>query len=99
MSYWLLIFACIIFSLGIVSFTTIPSMKSYLSYTKCTIYNLIDIGINGDINKGWGGFLDLKYKIGNITSLLDSTGTQVSTYITGNSWLIDNMFVMKNKNI
>ena len=99
MSYWLLIFACIIFSLGIVSFTTIPSMKSYLSYTKCTIYNLIDIGINGDINKGWGGFLDLKYKIGNISSLLDSTATQVGTYITVDHWLVDNIVVMKNKNI
>jgi hypothetical protein len=56
MAYWLLIFAVIIFSLGIVSFTAIPLMKSYISYTKCSIYNIIDVGVNGDTNNNWGGF-------------------------------------------
>lgn len=74
-------------------------MKSYISYTKCSIYNLLDVSINGDTDNGWGGFLSLKYKIGNISSLLDSAATQVSTYISGDDWLVDNMVAMKNKNI
>lgn len=74
-------------------------MKTYISYTKCAIYNLIDVAVNGDTTAGWGGFLELKYKIGNISSLLDSANTQVSTYISGDDWLIDNVFAMKSKNI
>lgn len=99
MSYWLLILAAIIFSAGIVSFTAIPQMKSYLQYTKCSIYNLLDVSMYGDTANGWGGFQDLKYKIGNISSLLDSAATQVSTYVSGDTWLVDNILDMKNKNI
>lgn len=99
MSYWLLGLAGVIFAAGIVSFTAIPSMKIYISYTKCAIYNLIDVAINGETAAGWGGFLELKYKIGNISSLLDSANTQVSTYISGDNWLVDNLLAMKSKNI
>lgn len=99
MSYSLLILAAIIFSAGIISFTAIPSMKSYVSYTKCALFNMLDISINGDLDNGWGGFQDLKNKIGNISSLLDSAGSQVTTYISGDNWLVDQMFDMKSKNI
>ena len=58
-------------------------MKLYLEYTKCSLYNLLDISINGDLDNGWGGFQDLKFKIGNISSLLDSAATQVTTYVSG----------------
>lgn len=99
MSYWLLLMAMMIFSAGIVSFTAIPSMKKYIQYTKCAIYYSIDIAMNGDTDNGWGGFLSLKYKIGNISSLLDSASTQVTTYISGDDWLVNNIAVMKTKNI
>lgn len=99
MSYTLLLLAGLIFSAGIVSFTTIPKMKANIEYTKCSIYNLLDVSMNGDLDKKWGGFLSLKFKIGNISSLLDSANTQVSTYISGDDWLLNNMLAMKNKNI
>lgn len=41
---------------------------------------MLDTTINGNANSSWGGMTNLKYKIGNISSLLDSAGTQVSTY-------------------
>ena len=99
MSYWLLILACIIFATGIVSFTAIPSMKNYISYTKCSIFNFLDVAVNGSSTGNWAGFNELKYKIGNISSLLDSANTQVGTYISGDTWLISNVVAMKNKNI
>lgn len=55
--------------------------------------------MNGDTDNGWGGFLSLKNKIGNISSLLDSASTQVTTYISGDDWLVNNIAVMKNKNV
>ena len=56
MSYPLLILAAIIFSAGIISFTAIPNMKMYISYTKCAIFNLLDVSVNGDLDNKWGGF-------------------------------------------
>ena len=99
MAYWLLLLAVCIFCAGIISFTAIPSMKSYLTYTKCSMYYLLDISMNGDVDNGWGGFVELKNKIGNISSLLDSASTQVSTYISNDEWLVNDMTVMKNKNV
>ena len=55
--------------------------------------------MNGDVDNGWGGFVELKNKIGNISSLLDSASTQVSTYLSNDEWLVNDMVVMKNKNI
>ncbi len=60
---------------------------------------MLDVAVYGDLDNGWGGFQDLKFKIGNISSLLDSAATQVSTYITGDDWLVNQMFDMKNKNV
>lgn len=100
MSYILLILAGMIFSAGIVSFTAIPQMKVYIEYTKCAMYNLIDVGLNGELDRGWGGFQSLRDKIGNISSLLDSAGTQIGTYFNANDEnLLSTMLQMKNKNI
>lgn len=74
-------------------------MKSYIRYAKCSLYYMIDEALNGDLDNGWGGFIELKYKIGNISSLLDSAATQVTTYISNDDWLVNDMTVMKNKNI
>ena len=59
----------------------------------------MDISVNGDSGSGWGGFQSLLYNIGNISSLLDSANTQVSTYLTGDDWLVNNMVVMNNQNM
>ena len=98
-SYWLLFLAMIIFSAGIVSFTAIPNMKSYISYTKCSMYYLLDISLNGDLDNGWGGFVSLKNNIGNISSLLDSASTQVNTYLSNDEWLVDDINAMKAANL
>lgn len=74
-------------------------MKEYVDYTKCSMYNMLDLTMNGDKNTGWGGMVDLKDKIGNISSLLDSASTQVGTYFTNDEWLINDMTVMKNINL
>lgn len=99
MSYSLLILTAIIFATGIVSFTTIPKMRYNISYTKCAIFNLIDLTINGETGSGWGGMQSLLNNIGNISSLLDSANTQVGTYLTSDEWLVNDMVVMNNKNM
>lgn len=99
MACWVILLAITIFSAGIVSFTAIPNMKTYVEYTKCSIYYTLDISLNGDVDNGWGGFVELKNKIGNISSLLDSASTQVGTYLSNDEWLVNDMTIMKNKNI
>ena len=88
-------FALIILAAGVVSFTAIPAMRNYINYTKCSMYSALDNSLNGDTDNGWGGFTELQFKIGNISSLLDSTATQISTYFTNDNWLVDDMTVMK----
>lgn len=55
MFIWLLIICIGIFTTGIISFTSIPKMKTYVDYTKCSLYNMLDLTLNGDTNTGWGG--------------------------------------------
>lgn len=99
MAFWVFFLAAAIFIAGIVSFTAIPRMKYYVRYAKCSLYYLLDESLNGDTDNGWGGFVELKNKIGSISSLLDSAATEVTTYISGDDWLIDDMVIMKNTNI
>lgn len=97
---WVLLFLCIgIFTTGIISFTAIPKMRESIEYTKCSIYNLLDLTMNGDTSDGWAGYISLKNKLGNISSLLDSTNTQINTYLTGDFWLVDDMMILQSKNI
>ena len=48
--------------LCVVSFSLIPEMKSNLSMTSCSIYLTLDSALNGDST--WGGFSELRNKIG-----------------------------------
>jgi AcrR family transcriptional regulator len=43
-------------------------------------------------------FKELKNNVGNISSLMSSTMTQIGLYFTGDDWLSDDMSVMKTKN-
>jgi hypothetical protein len=65
-----LIFAFIDFVLSIVIFTTIPVFATQMEYTSCSLYNGLDVTLNGDTAKNWGGFATLKNQVGNISSLL-----------------------------
>lgn len=95
---WLIFLGLGIGVAGGISFSTIPSMRNYINYTKCSIYSTLDNTLNGDTDNGWGGLQELKFKIGNISSLLDSATTQISTYFTNDDWLVDDMTVMKKSN-
>jgi hypothetical protein len=53
--------------------------------------------MNGD-NK-WGGFTNLRDKVGNITNLLSAAVTQIQIYFPGDSWLITSMQSMQIENI
>jgi hypothetical protein len=65
-----LVFAFIVFVLCIVIFTTIPEFSTQMKYTQCSLYNGLDVTLNGDTSKNWGGFATLKNQVGNISSLL-----------------------------
>jgi hypothetical protein len=60
---------------------------------------MLDTTISGDSANNWGGFTQLKNQIGNISSLLSSAATQISTYLPGDRWLIDDMTIMKKANL
>lgn len=92
----------LIFSLGVlvvclISFSFIPAMKTNLNLTKCSVYVVLDSALNGDGT--WGGFVNLRNQIGNITNLLTSAITKISTYFPGEDWLINDMSTMKTNNI
>ena len=96
---WLFILSAGILATGIISFTSIPKMKDYIDYSRCSIYNMLDLTLNGDTNTGWGGMRDLKDKIGKISAALDPAKSKISTYFTNDEWLVNDMTVMKNLNL
>ena len=65
--------------------------------TSCSIYLSMDSSLNGDGT--WGGFKELRYKIGNITNLLSAAVTQIQIYFPGDEWLINSMQAMQTDNI
>lgn len=72
-------------------------MKNNLALTSCSIYLTIDSAINGDGT--WGGFINLRDQVGNITNLLSSAVTQMQIYFTADSWLVDTMTQMQQANL
>ncbi len=72
-------------------------MRNNLAMTSCSIYLSIDTALNGD--GSWGGFLNLKNQIGNITDLLTSAVAQINIFFTGDSWLVDDMQAMQTANL
>lgn len=65
--------------------------------TDCSIYLALDTAINGDGT--WGGYTNLRDKVGNITDLLTTAVDQIKTYFTGDSWLITFMKAMQTANL
>jgi hypothetical protein len=50
------LFLCAIVAISALAFTTIPSMKTAISYTKCSLFIILDTAVNGDNSTGWAGF-------------------------------------------
>jgi len=66
--------------------------------TKCSIYYTLDLAINGDQSNNWGGFSQLQSQIGNVSSLLSTASTSISTNLAGNDWLITSMASLNQMN-
>ena len=77
----LVLCACSILIISIISYSLVPDMKNNLEMTSCSIYLTLDTAINGDGT--WGGFTNLRDKIGNITNLLSAAVTQIQIYFPG----------------
>lgn len=84
-------------ALTITSFSLIPEIKSSLALTQCSLYVGLDSALNGD--GSWGGFINLQYQIGNISSLLTSAVTKIGAYFTGDDWLSLSMQSMRTANL
>jgi hypothetical protein len=67
--------------------------------TKCSMYVSLDTALNGVSNSAWGGLTALQNSIGNISSLISSTNTQIGLYFTGDDWLKNDMIVMRATNL
>ena len=79
----------------IMGFVFFPSLKDYITNTKCGLYTSLDVAINGDQSNGWGGFTQLANQIGNVSTLLGTASTAASTNLANNDWLITNMAALK----
>lgn len=91
-------FSVAILITSIIAFAYFPAMQSDISNTKCSMYHSLDVAINGDQSNGWGGFAQLQNQIGNISSLLSSASSQVTSNLANNGWLISGMALMRQLN-
>jgi hypothetical protein len=92
-----------IFSVGIlvtsiITFASFPSMKDDITYTKCSLYVILNSALNGDQTRNWGGFNQLKEHVGNISTLLNTASSQFTSTLSGNDWLYYDMSDLKQKN-
>lgn len=94
-----IIFASGIGITTIIGFVFFPSLKDYITNTKCGLYTALDVAVNGDQTNGWGGFTQLANQIGNVSTLLSTASTAASTNLANNAWLITNMAALKEQNI
>jgi len=83
--------------ISILSYEIVPDLKEYVSMTDCSIYLAFDTAMNGDGT--WGGYTNLRDKVGNITNLLSAAVTQIQIYFPGDSWLITSMQAMQTANL
>lgn len=59
----------------------------------------LDVAKNGDQANGWGGFTQLSNLVGNVSGLLSTASTAVSTDLSNNEWLVDDMKALKQQNL
>jgi hypothetical protein len=93
-----IVFAAGIAVTTIIGFVYFPQLQEYITTTKCSIYTALDVAINGDQTNNWGGFSQIKNQIGNISSLLTTTSTSISTNLAGNDWLKTGMDSLNQMN-
>lgn len=67
--------------------------------TKCALYYSVDVAINGDDNSGWGGFVPLSQKIGNISTQLSTASTAASANLSNSNWLVTDLTALRQANI
>jgi hypothetical protein len=94
-----LFFALGVFVMCMISMSYIPTLRSYSSMASCSIFLSLDTVLNGD--EKWGGFVNLRNTVGNITNLLSAAVTQIQIYFPSNSddWLVDSMQTMQTANL
>jgi hypothetical protein len=92
-----LLFAAGIFIVCMISMSYIPEIRQQSSLASCSIYLTMDTVLNGDGT--WGGFVNLRDTVGNITNLLSAAVTQIQIYFPGDSWLVDSMQAMQTANL
>lgn len=80
-------------------FVFFPSLKTYITYTKCGLYTSLDVAINGDQANGWGGFSQLTSQIGNLSTLLSTASTAATANLSNNGWLVSSMAALQEQNI
>lgn len=92
-------FAVGVFVVCMISMSYIPTMRSYSSMASCSIFLSLDTVLNGDDK--WGGFVNLRNTVGNITNLLSAAVTQIQIYFPSNAddWLVDSIQAMQTANL
>lgn len=96
-TYFMLIFMLVTMGLAVAAFTSLPSLQESTANTKCGIYSILDVAMNGD-GVAWGGFSMIASKLDQISSALSSTQTSINTYFVDNTWLTNDSLEMQRQN-
>jgi hypothetical protein len=51
-----------------------PELEKQSSIVKCHLYYSLDVTLNGEVSKGWGGLSQMGLQVGNISALLSEAG-------------------------
>ena len=56
-----------------------PELEKQSSIVKCHLYYSLDVVLNGEVSKGWGGLAQMGLQVGNISALLTAAGASAAS--------------------
>lgn len=78
-SYSTLLFAFSIAVASMVGLAEQPELEQQSSRVKCHLFYSLDVALNGEVAKGWGGLAQMGLQVGNISALLTASGAAAAS--------------------
>jgi hypothetical protein len=96
-TYVLLFFLLVTLGTSIFALTTVQGFQNSVTGTKCSIQETVEQATNG--NGGtWGGFQNIVYQLGNISSALTTANSRISSSLgANNDWLVSSIDGLRTK--
>jgi hypothetical protein len=93
-----ILFAVLIFIVAVIGLIFYPALETELTIIKCSMFNALDVTINGDVNSNWGGFSQVSSQSSNVSSLLAGASASITFTFGGTDTLTTHLAAFRQQN-